>query len=176
MAFTTRDNLLSAVQHGDEIAWAESYRMYKPLILLRGDDLCLNNTEKEELVQLVMFSFFKTSRTFQYGKSRGRFRDYLKRVIQNKACDLIRKRHNEEISTENTRQTVEKLFAERMTAGSWSGGSMSCSSLLKSCATQCPLWFARCSPCFLWRICRERRSQRLWALPPTPFMYIRMKP
>ncbi len=112
MAFTTRDNLLSAVQNADEIAWTEFYRMYKPLILLRGDDLRLNNTEKEELVQLVMLSFFKTSRTFQYDKSKGRFRDYLKRVIQNKACDLIRKRHDGEISTENTLQTVEKLFAE----------------------------------------------------------------
>ena len=112
MAFTTRDNLLSAVQHGDEIAWTEFYCMYKPLILLRGDDFRLNNTEKEELVQLVMLSFFKTSRTFQYDKSRGRSRDYLKCVIQNKACDLMRKRHDGEISTENTLQTQEKLFVE----------------------------------------------------------------
>ena len=32
--------------------------MYNPLILLKGGVLHLNQTEKEELVQLVMLSFF----------------------------------------------------------------------------------------------------------------------
>ena len=98
MAFTTRGSLLSAVGRGDEVAWDEFYRMYKPLILLRGGDLRLSQTEKEELVQLVMLSFFHTAKTFRYDRSRGRFRDYLKRVIQNKACDLMRKRQDNTVS------------------------------------------------------------------------------
>ena len=112
MAFTTRGSLLSAVRRGDEIGWQEFYDMYKPLILLRGNDLQLNQTEKEELVQLVMFSFFNSSRTFRYDKSKGRFRDYLKRAIHNKACDLMRKRHDDEISVEEIPLTVEKMLAE----------------------------------------------------------------
>ncbi len=112
MAFTTRSSLLSAVRRGDEVSWDEFYRMYKPLILLRGGDLRLNQTEKEELIQLVMLSFFNTSRTFRYDKSKGRFRDYLKRIIRNKACDLMRKRHDDETSIEAIPQTVEKLLAE----------------------------------------------------------------
>lgn len=112
MAFTTRGSLLSAVRRGDEVGWDDFYNMYKPLILLRGGDLRLNQTEKEELIQLVMLSFFNTSKTFHYDKSKGRFRDYLKRIIQNKACDLMRKRHDGEISTEDIPLTVEKLLAE----------------------------------------------------------------
>ena len=112
MAFTTRRSLIAAVKKGDEISWEQFYNMYKPLILLKGSDLQLNQTEKEELVQLVMISFFKSSQTFCYDKSKGRFRDYLKRVIHNKACDLMRKRHDGEISIEEIPQTVEKLLAE----------------------------------------------------------------
>ena len=100
MAFTTRGSLLSAIRRGDEVSWDEFYRMYRPLILLRGGDLRLNQTEKEELVQLVMLSFFRTARTFHYDKSLGRFRDYLKRIIQNKACDLMRKRIATELNIE----------------------------------------------------------------------------
>lgn len=112
MAFATRGSLLSAVRRGDEIGWDEFDTMYKPLILLRGGDLRLNQTEKEELIQLVMLSFFNTSKTFHYDKSKGRFRDYLKRVIQNKACDLMRKRRDAEVSMEDTLPTVEQMFAE----------------------------------------------------------------
>ena len=112
MAFTTRGSLLAAVKKGDEISWEKFYDMYKPLILLKGSDLQLNQTEKEELVQLVMLSFFNTSKTFRYDQSKGRFRDYFKRVIHNKACDLMRKRNDGEVSVEEIPQTVEKLLAE----------------------------------------------------------------
>lgn len=100
MAFTTRGSLLSAVRRGDEVGWDEFYNMYKPLILLCGSDLRLSQTEKEELVQLVMTNFFKGSRTFVYDKSKGRFRDYLKRIIRNKAYDLMRKRQDGTVSLE----------------------------------------------------------------------------
>ena len=92
MAFTTRSSLLSAIRRGDEISWEEFYEMYKPLILLRGGDLRLNPTEKEELVQLVMLSFFHTSQTFRYDRSKGRFRDYLRQLISHNAIDIIRRR------------------------------------------------------------------------------------
>lgn len=111
MAYTTRGSLIAAVKRGDEISWERFYNMYKPLILIKGNDLRLNQTEKEELVQLVMLSFFKTSQTFRYDKSKGRFRDYFKQVIRNKACDLMRKRHDGELSVEEIPQTVEKLLA-----------------------------------------------------------------
>lgn len=107
MAFT-----LSAVRRGDEIGWDEFYAMYKPLILLRGGDLRLSQTEKEELVQLVMLDFFKGSRSFVYDKSKGRFRDYLKRIIHDKACDLMRKRQDGTVSIESDDFGIDDLPAE----------------------------------------------------------------
>lgn len=112
MAFTTRGSLLSAVRRGDEVGWDEFYAMYKPLILLRGGDLRLSQTEKEELVQLVMLDFFKGSRSFVYDKSKGRFRDYLKRIIHNKAYDLMRKRQDGTVSIEAEDFGIDDLPAE----------------------------------------------------------------
>ena len=72
----------------------------------------MNPTEKEELVQLVMLSFFHTSRTFRYDRSKGRFRDYLKRVIRNKACDLMRKRQDNTVSAERPEELLARIPAE----------------------------------------------------------------
>ena len=112
MAFTTKGSLLAAVKKGDEISWEKFYTMYKPLIFLVGNDLRLNQTEKEELVQLVMISFFNTSQTFCYDKSKGRFRDYLKRIIHNKACDLMRKRHDDTVSSEELEKELTAIPQE----------------------------------------------------------------
>ena len=112
MAFTTKGSLLASVKTGDEISWQQFYDMYKPLILLKGGDLRLNQTEKEELVQLVMLSFFNTSQTFCYDKSKGRFRDYLKRIIHNKACDLMRKRHDDTVSADELENVLAAIPQE----------------------------------------------------------------
>jgi len=112
MAFTTKASLLSAVRRGDEIGWRDFYDNYKPLILLRGRDLRLNQTEKEELVQLVMLAFFQQNKSFVYDRSLGRFRDYLKRIIHNKACDLMRKRKDGTVSIEVDQMRIEEIPAE----------------------------------------------------------------
>lgn len=112
MAFTTRGSLLSAVRRGDEVGWDEFYTMYKPLILLRGGDRRLNQAEKEELVQLVMISFFNSAKTFRYDKSQGRFRDYFRRIIDNKAYDLMQQRQDGTISIESEEFGIDDLPAE----------------------------------------------------------------
>lgn len=112
MAFTTRGSLLSAVRRGDEIGWNDFYDNYKPLILLRGGDRRLTQTEKEELVQLVMVAFFNASKTFHYDKTQGRFRDYLKRIIDNRAYDIIRKRKDGTVSIESEDFGIEDLPEE----------------------------------------------------------------
>lgn len=92
MAFSTRKSMLSRIRQGSEIGWHEFYRTYLPLIMLRGGDFYLTGTEKEELVQEVLIIIFKNSRTFQYDPAKGRFRDFLKRIIDNKTKDILRKR------------------------------------------------------------------------------------
>jgi len=101
MAFTTRKSLLSKIKQGDEISWEEFYASYRPLILLRAGDLGLTQTEKEELVQIVMLEFFKGSRDFQYDRCKGRFRDYLKTIINNQTVSILRKRKHLEVGLDD---------------------------------------------------------------------------
>ena len=109
MAFTTRKSLLSKIRSGDEVSWEEFYHTYRPLILLRGGDLGLTQTEKEDLVQNVVLDFFKTSKYFVYDRSKGRFRDYLRMVIRNRAIDIIRKRRDQEVSIESENTGIDIL-------------------------------------------------------------------
>lgn len=100
MSYTTRKSLLQRITDHDEIAWDDFYNMYKPIILTVGNDKRLGREEKNELVQDVMFYLFGKARTFQYDPSKGRFRDYLKRICIHKAYDIMRKRQDHTESLE----------------------------------------------------------------------------
>lgn len=92
MAFSTKKSLLSRIREGDEISWHEFYRTYFPLIMLRGGDFYLSTPEKDELVQEVLIAIFRHGRKFQYDPAKGRFRDFIRKIIDNKARDILRRR------------------------------------------------------------------------------------
>lgn len=81
MGYTTKKSLLEAIREGDEVSWFEFYETYRPLIILRGNDYRLSSVELEDLCQLVLLDLFKAGRRFRYDPAKGRFRDYLRRVI-----------------------------------------------------------------------------------------------
>ena len=91
MAFSTSKSMLSKIKAGDEIAWSDFYRTYRPLIMLCGADCNLSANEKEELVQDTVLTMFKAG-NFVYDQSKGRFRDYLRRIIKRRAYDIIARR------------------------------------------------------------------------------------
>ena len=97
MAYTTKKSLLEAICRGDEISWHEFYGTYRPLIVVRGRDYKLSDTEINELVQAVMLRFFNRSKTFLYDRSRGKFRDYLGVMIYHCALNIIRQRPRNEV-------------------------------------------------------------------------------
>lgn len=92
MSYTTKKSLLEAIQHGDQVSWSEFYDTYRPLIILRGRDFHLSADELEDLCQMVIIDIFKMGTRFQYDSAKGRFRDYLRRIISNNALDLLRRR------------------------------------------------------------------------------------
>lgn len=112
MAFNSLEGLLAAIQRGDEVGWREFYDTYKPIIIMKGGDLGLSHAEKEELVQLVMLSFFKSSKTFRYDRSKGRFLDYFRTVVRNRACDLMRRRQDGTVSSEGLEHLLGEIPAE----------------------------------------------------------------
>jgi len=96
MPFTTRATLLDKIRLGSGVAWTEFHGIYRPLMLLRGADRGLRPEEKEDLVQDVLVSLFKGQERFCYDPRKGRFRDYLKKIIDRRAFDILRKRKPEQ--------------------------------------------------------------------------------
>ena len=91
MAYTTDQSLLLAIRQGDEVSWQSFYDTYRPLILYCSRNR-LYPDEREDLVQLVMLKLFNSGNYFNYDPARGKFRDYLGRIIHNAIVDIWRKR------------------------------------------------------------------------------------
>ena len=91
MAYTTKRSLLRAIGRGDEVSWREFYDTYRPLIVFcaRGR---LEQPEIDDLIQTVMVNVFRSGEYFRYDPSKGRFRDYLGKMVQNAIIDMLRKR------------------------------------------------------------------------------------
>ena len=92
---TTQSSLLERVQQGDEISWNEFYFRYAPVIRAAGAGFHFNETECDDLIQLVMLKFFTHSKTFVYRKGEVKFRSYFARIIHSQAIDMIRKKVRE---------------------------------------------------------------------------------
>ena len=85
MAFATNKSLLAKISVGDEIGWEEFYSNYAPLIWIRGGDLLLCKEEKQDLIQDVMLCMFTKAGKFKYDRDKGRFRDYMRTIIDRRA-------------------------------------------------------------------------------------------
>jgi len=119
MAYTTKKTLLEAIKDGDEISWHEFYATYRPLIMLRGSDFYLSQTEKEELVQAVLLEVFRMCKTFRYDRSKGRFRDYLRQIIGSKSVAIVRQRRTDFSIDILDDCPDENLLLEQTWQGEW---------------------------------------------------------
>jgi RNA polymerase sigma factor (sigma-70 family) len=97
----TRASLLMRLAPGDpgrEVAWAEFYRVYAPMICGFARRMGASSAEVEDLVQDVLRAFFAASPEFQYDPAKGRFRGYLKTCVWNK-MRALRQRASREAAT-----------------------------------------------------------------------------
>ena len=94
MAYTTRKSLLLAIGRGDEVSWEEFYDTYRPLIVFcaRGR---IAPDEIDDLIQTVMVKVFRSGKHFRYDPAKGKFRDYLGRIVGNAIVDMRRARRPE---------------------------------------------------------------------------------
>jgi RNA polymerase sigma-70 factor (ECF subfamily) len=89
MTFTTRSSLLDRVRTGGQDAWAEFARCYSPLLSRFAQRLGLRGQDVDEVVQNVLIDFFQARASFVYDREKGRFRDYLKRVVVTRLGKLL---------------------------------------------------------------------------------------
>lgn len=90
----TRISLLSRVRSGtDDAAWAEFENRYRDLVLRYALAQGVQYADADDICQVVMISLAKALRGFHYTSERGRFRNYLCRVVRN-AVARFRSRPN----------------------------------------------------------------------------------
>lgn len=78
-----------------QFGWQEFHAKYGPVVAGFARNAGLKGGEIDDVVQDVMFGFFRASNAFVYDPSRGRFRGYLKRVTLNAIRDRWRRRKKE---------------------------------------------------------------------------------
>lgn len=96
MKFVTDQDMLTQTKQWSESAWKFFYDFYAPLIRLYGHDCGLKNENLEDLIQNVMITLSAQLPDFNYDPSKGRFRDYLRRIIRARAFDMLRKIYRQE--------------------------------------------------------------------------------
>ena len=88
----TRIILLSKVRRGDEQGWSEFYDLYENFIYGAGRGAGLSHEECRDVVQEVMISVQTYLPQFVPDKSRGRFRTWLRRIVQCRIADQYRRK------------------------------------------------------------------------------------
>jgi len=88
----TRETLLSKVRSGDEKGWSEFYDLYEDFIYSAARGSGLTPDESKDVVQDVMLSVQKYIADFVVDASRGRFRTWLRRIVQSRIADQFRQK------------------------------------------------------------------------------------
>jgi len=82
-ADVTRASLLSRVRDSaDQNAWHEFELRYRDLILRYALARGLQHSDAEDVCQIALLNLSKALRNFQYSPEKGRFRNYLGRVVR----------------------------------------------------------------------------------------------
>ncbi len=102
MAFPTTKITLINHLNGDEMAWKVFFSRYQPIISDIGRFKGLTQTEREELVQLVMIRFHhKIENGFRYDPSLAKFRTFFCTIIRGCLIDILRQRDQNMVRLES---------------------------------------------------------------------------
>jgi len=86
---TTRPSLISRVRDpADQAAWSEFDARYRELIFRYGMRCGLSAADSEDVRQMVMMRLVRVLPSFRYDAARGRFHDYLYRVMRSVISDF----------------------------------------------------------------------------------------
>ena len=113
MALTTSVTLLQKISEGDEVSWTRFHEIYSPLIRMCGQDWGLSAQECDDLVQDVMLSIFKVSKTFRYDRTKGSFRSYLRTVVRNQVFAVFRSRKMNSQAVPENENLLDCAFEEK---------------------------------------------------------------
>ena len=88
--FTTRSSLLERLRDDGDAAWEEFTRFYAPFLVRVAERIGLRGQDVDEVVQAVLVDLHQRQPAFQYDRARGRFRDYLKKMVVTRVSKMLR--------------------------------------------------------------------------------------
>ncbi|MFQ5490031.1 MAG: RNA polymerase sigma factor [Phycisphaerae bacterium] len=97
---TTRASLLLRVRDPkDATAWTEFDAIYRPLLVRFGQSNGLGEADVEDVAQHCMTAIHKRIASFDYDPEKGRFKGWLRTLVNNRIRDLHRRRQDEQART-----------------------------------------------------------------------------
>jgi RNA polymerase sigma factor (sigma-70 family) len=98
---TTHGSLLLRVRNPrDEEGWRAFYDIYSPLILRYAQTRGLRPPDAEEVLQECMTALARTMRTFEYSPEKGKFKSWLRSMVNNQVMNLHRRRRERQAGEE----------------------------------------------------------------------------
>jgi RNA polymerase sigma-70 factor, ECF subfamily len=86
----TRQSLLLRARDGDEDAWVDLSRLYKPLIYGYLRRQSVPEAEQDDLVQEILIAIVHGLPAFEHSGRRGAFRAWLRAIAYNHSCNFWR--------------------------------------------------------------------------------------
>jgi RNA polymerase sigma-70 factor (ECF subfamily) len=86
----TRQSLLLRAREGDEGAWVDLSRLYKPLIYGYLRRQSVPEAEQDDLVQEILIAIVRGLPEFEHSGRRGAFRAWLRTIAHNHSCNFWR--------------------------------------------------------------------------------------
>ncbi len=103
MTTTRASLLLRLTDRSDAEAWSEFHKLYAPLLYRYARRRGLSRDDAEEIRDRCLEVVTRKMPTLEYDKERGGFKNWLRRVADNKVVDFLRKRRERKADTEEIR-------------------------------------------------------------------------
>lgn len=99
---TTRISLLLRIRNADDAAaWTQFDTIYRPILFKFAAARGLDHAAAEDVVQHCMVAVSEHIRSFEYDPSRGRFKGWLRTLVNNKIRNLLRDRRDQIAQTKD---------------------------------------------------------------------------
>jgi RNA polymerase sigma-70 factor (ECF subfamily) len=90
---TTRASLLLRIRERDNSqAWSEFVRLYRPILLTYARARGLAQHDAEDVAQHCLALIYRKIDRFDYDPRRGRFRSWLRRMVNNRVSNVLARR------------------------------------------------------------------------------------
>lgn len=91
---TTQDTVIKGAQNDDTAAWEQLHNLYQPLLRKYARKYGLSREDAEDIAATCWVTIVEKIKTYE--KCKGRFRAWLKTLVDRRAIDLLRKRREKQ--------------------------------------------------------------------------------